>query len=107
MPAIQLEFDGARVPEADARSLSEAIQKIVSEVTGIEDVFVYGNSALIQVRTAPIEIFVKMSAHKINDVAELLDALKTRLASWKQEQSFPHSINLTLTPMPWKFEIGI
>lgn len=102
--------DSAGQPSSDDKNiwaLSEAIQKIVSETTGIEDVFVYGNSSQIKLKIAPIEIFVEMSAHKIKDSDALIADLKSRLAAWKKEENFSQPINLTLIPMQWKVEVGI
>ena len=107
MPVITIEFDGDKVSDEDANQLSAASQKIVSEVTKIEDVSVYGNSARIRIRIAPIEIFVRVSTHKIPTVNGMLADMKTRFAAWKKEVQFKHPINLTLIPMSWKFEIGI
>ncbi|MDP2599088.1 MAG: hypothetical protein Q8P49_04635 [Candidatus Liptonbacteria bacterium] len=107
MPLIRLDYDSDKVNQTEATSLSEAIQKIVSEATGIEDVFVYANSAQIKVKIAPIEIFVEMSAHKIKDPDVLVKDIKSRLSDWKQKNKFNHPINLTLIPMHWKIEIGI
>lgn len=107
MPLINIEFDNTKVGDSDVKILSEAIQKIVSEVTGIEDVFVYARSAEIKVKIAPIEIFIQMSAHKITDMDDLVAKIKSRLSEWKQQVNFPHPINLTLIPMYWKIEIGI
>lgn len=107
MPLIKLEFDDTKVPAEKIQVLSEAVRKIVSETTGIEDVFVYANSAQIKVQIAPIEIFVEMSAHKIADADSLIKDIKSRIATWKQENTFEYPINLTLIPMQWKIEIGI
>ncbi|HVW82433.1 MAG TPA: hypothetical protein VHC68_00585 [Candidatus Paceibacterota bacterium] len=102
-----MDFDKKRVNPTDAELLSQAIRQIVSEVTGIQDVFVYANDSEIKIQTAPIEIFVEMSAHKIKSADELIATLKERLSHWKKENNFAHSINLTLIPMEWKVEIGI
>lgn len=107
MPLIRIEFDSDKVSDIDAASLSQAIQKIVSEITGIDDVFVYANSPKIQVKAAPIEIFAEMSTHKIADADKLIAEIKTRLSGWKKENNFPHPVNLSLIPMNWKVEIGI
>ena|SRR6185295_8041130 len=107
MPLIRIEFDDVTVPIEDIQSLSQNVQQIVSEVTGIEDVFVYANSAQIKIKIAPIEIFIEMSAHKIQDVDILLKEIKERIVTWKNSQEFTHPINLTLIPMNWKMEIGI
>lgn len=107
MPLIKLEFDDTKVPTEKIQALSEAVRKIVSETTEIEDVFVYGNSAQIKVQIAPIEIFVEMSAHKIADADALIKDIKSRISIWKQENNFEYPINLTLIPMQWKIEINI
>lgn len=107
MPMIRIEFDSGKVSETEMLALSNGAQKIVSEITGIEDVFVYANSSQIKVKVAPIEIFVEMSAHKIKDTDKLLADIKEAISKWKQENGFKHPINLTLIPMQWKIEIGI
>ena len=53
--------------DEEVTRLADAVQKIVSDATRIEDVFVYGNSAHIKLKVAPIEIFIRMSADKIPD----------------------------------------
>jgi len=104
---INIEFDDKKVPLKDIESLSNAIQKIVSETTGIKDVFVYANASKIKVRIAPIEILVRMSAHKIKDDDKLIADFKKKLSAWKKQSKYKHPINLTLIPMKWKIEIGI
>lgn len=107
MPMIHIEYDDSKVSREDIELLANAIQKIVSEITNIEDVFVYANSAQIKVKVAPIEIFVRMSGHKIKDENSLISELKNRLTEWKKENNYAPLINLTLIPMHWKIEIGI
>ena len=107
MPIIRIDWDDEKLSKDEILTLSNAIQKIVSEITKIEDVFVYANSSQIKVKIAPIEIFVEMSAHKIKDQDELIVAIKTKLSAWKKKSAFHHPINLTLIPMNWKIEIGI
>lgn len=107
MPMIRIEFDDLKVENEKVQALSEAVQKIVSEVTKIEDVFVYANSALIKVKVAPIEVFVSISKYKVADLDQLMNGIKNRLSSWKKENSFQYPINLTVIPMEWKFEIDI
>lgn len=107
MPVIRIEYDNAKLEEEAILAVSYAIQKIVSETTGIEDVSVYANSSHIKVKVAPIEIWVEMSAHKIKNAEELLTQFKEKLSQWKKEKNFPHPINITLIPMSWKFEIGV
>src|SRR5438105_619536 len=107
MPIIRIDFDGKRVSETEMNQLSQVGQKIVSDVTGIEDVFVYANSSQITYKIAPIEIFIEMSAHKIKDQDKLIGEVKEKLSNWKKEANFNHPINLTLIPMQWKMEIAI
>ena len=107
MPVIRIDFDDAKVTTYDVSALSHAVQRIVSDTTNIEDVFVYANSAQVKVKIAPIEIFIQMSAHKIIDQDKLVSEIKSRLALWKHENGFAHLINLTFVPMQWKIEIGI
>jgi hypothetical protein len=107
MPLIRLEYDDAKVPNKDVEAVSRAVRDIVSEVTGIKDVFVYANTAKIKVEIAPIEIFVEMTAKKINDEDVLVSTIKTKLSAWKAAHGFTHPINFTLIPMNWRVEIGI
>lgn len=107
MPVIRIDYDDEKVGKDDVTALSNAMQKIVSDATHIEDVFVYANSSQIKVKIAPIEIFVQMSAHKIKDVDALVNEIKSKLSDWKKKNSFQHSINLTFIPMNWKIEIDI
>ncbi|MBI2109430.1 MAG: hypothetical protein HYT93_04655 [Parcubacteria group bacterium] len=104
---INIEYDNEQISEGDIQALSKAVRDIVSEVTGIEDVFTYTNSAHIKVKIAPVEIFVRMSAQKIKDADKLIKELKLKLTDWKQSTDFKYPINLTLIPMEWKIEIGI
>ncbi|MFA6432304.1 MAG: hypothetical protein WCV82_00590 [Candidatus Paceibacterota bacterium] len=107
MPLINLEYDKEIVSDGDIRILSQAVRDIVSETTGIEDVFVYANASQIRIRVAPVEIFVRMTAKKIKNEDELIGTIKSKLKEWKQGSRFKHPINLTLIPMNWKVEIGI
>lgn len=107
MPLINLEYDNNQVSDADAELVAQAVSAIVSETTGIQDVFVYANAAKIKVQIAPIEIFVRMTAEKIKDQDALINGIKTKLKEWKARVNFTHPINLTLIPMDWKVEIGI
>ena len=107
MPVIRIDFDDKKLKNEEVLALSNALQKIVSEVTEIEDVFVYANSSQIAVKIAPIEVFIQMSTHKIKDLDILVAELKERISSWKAENDFPHLINMSFIPMPWKIEVGI
>lgn len=107
MPLINLEYDNNKVSDSEVEILSQAIRDIVSEVTTIEDVFVYANTAKIKIQVAPIEIFVHMTASKIKDETVLVEEIKSKLKEWKSQNNFDHPINLTLIPMNWKVAIGI
>ncbi len=107
MPLINVEFDDKIVTSAEALSLSEAVRDFVSSVTGIEDVFVYANSAQIKVQVAPIEIFVRMSSKIHQEHPNSLDVVKEKLLAWKTQTNFKHPINVTVIPMEWQIAIGI
>ncbi len=107
MPLINLEYNRAQVSDPDAELLANAVREIVSEATAIEDVFVYADSAKIQIKTAPIEIFIRMSSSIITDADSLTDQIKTKLKDWKTKNGFSHPINLTLIPMTWNIAIDI
>lgn len=107
MPIIRIDWDDEKLSKNEILTLSHAIQKIVSETTKIDDVFVYANSSQVKVKIAPIEIFVEMTSHKIKDRVELITSFKNQLTAWKKNASFSHPINLTLIPRDWNIEIGI
>ena len=107
MPIINIEFDSQKVKEEEVKTLSDAVHKIVSKITSIEDVPVYANDSQIKVAVSPIEIFIRLSDHKITDADKLISDIKSKLSEWKTENNFSHLINLTLIPMNWKIEIGI
>ncbi len=107
MPVIHLEYDDKQISDEQVEALSKAVRDIVSEVTKIEDVFVYANSARVKVQIAPIEFFVQMSASNIENLDALVDEIKIKMRKWKAENNFTIPINLSLIPMNWKIEIGI
>lgn len=107
MPVIKVKYDDAVLTETEANALCLAAQKIVKEATGIEETFVYGNSAHIKVDIPPVEVLVEMSSHKIDDEDALLKKMSDDLRAWKEETSFPHLINLALIPMHWKIDFDI
>ena len=107
MPIINIEFDSQKVKEEEIKILSDAVHKIVSKITSIEDVPVYANDSQVKVAVSPIEIFIRLSDHKITDADKLISDIKSKLSEWKAENNFSYLINLTLIPMNWKIEIGI
>lgn len=100
-------IDDTKLTDEQVRSLSVAARDIVSSVTDIEDVFVYADSPRIKIAVAPVEVFVSISEHKVTNRDLLFQELRDRIAEWKEQTTFPQPINLTLIPMPWKFETGI
>ena len=107
MPLIRIEYDNDKLDEGVAKELSKAVRDIVSEATDIKDVFVYTNSSQVKIQIAPIEVFIEMSASKIEDKNKLATEIKERLSLWKKSAEFTHPINLTLIPMDWVVEIDI
>ena len=90
MPIINIEFDGQKVKEEEIKTLSDAVHRIVSKITGIEDVPVYANDSQVKVAVAPIEIFIRLSDHKITDAEKLISDIKSKLSEWKTESNFSH-----------------
>ena len=107
MPVIRVEYDDVVVAEDEARALCTAAQEAVIKATGIKETFVYGNAARIKIDTAPIEIWVEMSAYKIDDIEIVAKDIRNLVSGWKHKAAFPHPINLTLMPMQWKLELDI
>ncbi len=107
MPIIRVDYDNEQISDSDIHAMCAAIREIVSDVTKIEDVFVYGNSSEIKMKVAPVEVFVEMSAHKIKNLDSLTAEFVSRIKEWKSENNFTTPINLSIIPMPWKIEIGI
>lgn len=107
MPIIRIDYNNEQINKDGMIFLCNALQKIVSEVTKIEDVFVYANSSEIKIKIAPIEVFIEMSAHKIENIDNLLKEIKDKIKNRKNDNNFEYKINLTIIPMNWKMEIGI
>ena len=107
MPIINIKFDSDILNNEDILILSNAIQKIVKEITSIDDVCVYADSPKIKVGIAPVEIFVEIGAGLVENKEELILKIKNALSEWKKSSKFNHLINLSLVLMNWKVEIGI
>lgn len=101
MPVINVDYDDAVVSEKDVNDLSQALQKIVAEATNIDDVNVYANTAHIKVNILPIEVFIRMTAAKVENETALTENIEHRLREWKKEVSYPHKVNIYLIPMQW------
>ena len=107
MPMINVKYDDTKVGDGEIVKLSNALKSIVSECTNIPEVFVYADSPKIKIDVAPIEVFVEMSANKVPDKEVLFTDIKNKLIVWKKENNFNFPITMTLTPIDWKFEVGI
>ncbi len=107
MPMINIKFDDQKVEDKEIVALSNAVIKIVQHATGISEVFVYADSPRIKIGVAPVEIFVEMSASKVNDREKLFEAIKEPLSKWRKDNNFRHPITITLTPVDWRFEVDI
>lgn len=107
MPIVNIKYNNKEVPDSDIQILAIAIKDIVTETTGIPEVLVYADSPKIQVGTAPIEIFIEISASKVENIDNLMDVTISRIKEWKNESGFNYPVTLTITPMNWKFEVGI
>jgi hypothetical protein len=107
MPMITVKYDDGAVSDEKVVALAKALQTIVIEATGIPEVFVYADSPKIKLDVAPLEVFIEMSAHKVTDREALFTAIKNKLVSWKAETGFAIPITITLTPVDWKFEVGL
>jgi hypothetical protein len=107
MPMINVKFDDKKVSDAKIEELSSALIKVVQDATQIPEVFAYADSPRIKIDAAPIEVFVEMSASKVKDKDELFEKIKAGLIAWKKESGFEYPITITLTPIDWKFEVGI
>lgn len=104
---ITIKFDDTKVEDPKIVELSKGLQKAVQEATGIPEVFVYAESPRIKIDVAPIEVFIEMSANKVPDREELFSVIKNKLLAWKAENAFEYPVTVTLTPVDWKFEVGL
>lgn len=104
---INVKYDDAKVDDANIISLSKALQKIVSEATTIPETFVYADSPKIKIDVAPIEVFIEMSASIVPNKVELFEKIQNGFVAWKRESGFEYPVTITLTPVDWKFEVGL
>ena len=107
MPVVNIEYDGNKVSLAEIRLLVDGAHQVIASVTGTDDVPVYAHDAEIKAKTAPIEIFIRYSDHKVKDVDGLTQELRRAFSAWKSAQGFPHPINMTFIPINWKIEMDI
>ena len=100
MPIItRIEYDDARLSEGEARELSAAAQRIVAEAIGIDEVFVYTNTAQIKVNIAPVLMTIEMGAHRTAFAEQYGAEIKEKLGTWKQENGHGYPVYLTVTPV--------
>lgn len=104
---INIKFDDKVISDEKIAELSSALMQIVQEATGIPEVFAYADSPRIKINVAPVEVFIEMSISKVPDKNILFDTIKTKLLGWKKTSGFSCPITITLTPVDWKFEVGI
>ena len=104
---INVKFDDSKINDQKITELSHALIKIVQDATGIPEVFVYADSPRIKIDVAPIEVFIEMSAHKVQDKEILFEKIRNGISAWKKESGFDYPVTVTLTPVDWKFEVGI
>lgn len=107
MPMINVKFDDREITDERVTELSNALIKIVQDTTQIPEVFVYADSPRIKINVAPLEVFIEMSATKVQDREKLFNNIKTELTEWKKQHNFEYPVTVTLTPIDWKFEVGI
>lgn len=103
---INIIYDSEKVSDEEANSLTHSIQKIVSEVMAVKDVFVYANKPLF-VLADPIELFIQVNKHEVDAPNELTEAIASRLTAWKEEIQFKPAININVHPVEWHYKIGI
>lgn len=107
MPIINIKYDDSVVKDAEIITLSNALRDIVIKATSIKEVFVYADSPKIKIDVAPIEVFVEMSASKVENKEKLFEEIKNQLSDWKKTTDFKYPITITLIPVNWIFEVGI
>ncbi|KKQ87321.1 MAG: hypothetical protein UT09_C0017G0008 [Parcubacteria group bacterium GW2011_GWF2_38_8] len=104
---INVKYDDSKVKEEEIILLSNALKNIVSNATSIKEVFVYADSPRIKINVAPIEVFVEISTSKVQNKEKLFQEIRNQLLDWKKKNSFAYPVTITLTPVNWKFEVGI
>lgn len=107
MPMINVKFDDKKVSDEKVTELSKALIKVVQEATNIPEVFAYADSPRIKIDVAPLEVFIEMSTSKVPNKEELFEKIRNGISNWKRESGFEYPITVTLTPVDWKFEVGV
>lgn len=104
---ITVKYDDTKVTDDEVVTLSHALKEIVAEATKIPEVFVYADSPKIKINVASLEVFIEMSANKVEDKESLFKDIIDRFARWKADSGFIHPATITLIPVDWKFEVGL
>ena len=107
MPLIQVLYDDTKITTAKMEKFCRAVKEVVADVTGINEVFVWGNSATIKIDVDPIEVIIEMSDHKVSDLEKLTSDISERVSAWKKENNFTTPATITVIPMHWKFILGV
>lgn len=107
MPVVRVDFDQEKVSAEEVKQFVKGLHEVISSTTNIEDVPVYANASQFSYAIAPVEVFIQLSDHKVNDASELTQILKENLIAWTQDNGFKHLINMTFIPMKWNIEIEI
>jgi len=107
MPVIRVEYDDKKVNESDMTAFCRALKEVVSVATGIKEVFVWGNTSQIKIDVEPIEVWIEMSEHKVDDLDSLTNSICEGVTKWKKASGFETPVTITLTPVHWKFVVGV
>jgi len=103
---INITFDSKKVSDEGVSSLTQSIQKIVSEVMAVKDVFVYANKPLF-VLADPIEVFIQVNKNEVSNPEQLTKDIAAHLSTWKEASQFKPAININVHPVEWHYKIGI
>jgi len=107
MPIVRIDYDDKQVTDEQIKELCAALKKIVADTTKIKEVYVYANSPQIKLGIDPVEVFVQITKEKVGDKGKLFEELKNQISNWRKISNFDPSINFTLMPMDWQFEVDI
>ena len=107
MPVVSIEYDKTKVTDEQMKTFVKDVYEIVSNATDIKEVPVYANAADITYKIYPLEVFVRVSAHKVPDREAVTEEITKGLSVWRKENSFEHLINFTLMPEDWNLSIDI
>jgi hypothetical protein len=100
MPVIKLEFDDSIVNTDTAKDFCEAIRRMVIDSTGLpeNEICLYGNSSLVTINVAPIQVWLEISDYKVSNVDKLANDIRDQIVKWKNDAEFAHQIKFMLVP---------